>query len=547
MTLWRSKAIQFTLLLVMSCLMTAVAQTHRDPADGARSVYYDAQELIRNRQWDRALLLLNQLLKIEPNDLKVLNLTGLAYTGKGDPKQGDLYFERTLKIDPGFVPALKNLAINEFGLGKLQKAEHYLELAAKKSPEDPVINLYLGETAYQQGNFQRSAKSLASAGDFLLGNPNIFAHLVVSYLKINQTPKAMDLIGRIPPESLSPQSQFALGVTLAETGHDERAIPYFEKLRRSYPASYPAGYDLAICYLNVKQYPDAISVAHQLIHEGRETAELDNVLAEAYEGNKQVQPAIDALRRAISLDPQNEDNYLDFASLCIDHRDFNAGLTVLQIGLQIHPRSDRLLFERGILYAMQDRFDLAEKDFTQSSELDPKNDLGYLGLGAAYLEAGNAAKAVQVLKLRIQQKPNDANLLYLLGAALMRSGANLGSPAFAEAQTVLEKSVRLNPKLSLPHVSLGTIYLEENRADAAVTQFKQALLIDPRQRSALSHLAIAYRRLGQTENARNTLNSLKKIVEHEQAVPREKMKTVEEGSSNQTTASPSKLFGRRNP
>lgn len=538
MTPWRSKLTQFALLLAVSCYATAAAQTHSTPTEDPTSIYSQAEDLIRNHRWDQGLALLKQLLKREPNDLKTLNLTGLAYTGKGDPKLADEYFERILKISPGFVPALKNLAINEFGMGQLKTAERHLELAAKQSPNDPVINLYLGQMAYQQGNFQRSAKSLTRAGDFLLRNPNIVAQLIVSYLKINESQKAMGLLDRAPPESLDPQSQFALGVTLAETGHSEQAIPYFEKLRRSYPASYDAGYDLAICYLNAKQYPDAIAVAHQLITGGRETAELDNVLAEAYEGNKDIQPAIDALRKAISLDPQNEDNYLDFASLCIDHRDFNAGLTVLQIGLQIHPRSDRLFFERGILYAMQDRFDLAEKDFTRSSDLDPKNDLGYLGLGATYLEAGNAAQAVQVLKRRIQQKPNDANLLYLLGTALMRSGASPGSSAFAEAQTVLEKSVRLNPKLSLPHVSLGTIYLEENRPDAAADQFKQALLIDPGQRSALSHLAIAYRRLGQTENARNTRNSLKKIVENEQAIPKEKMKTVKEGSLHQTAASP---------
>lgn len=538
MTNWHPKTIRFAVLLVVSCSAAAVAQTHSTPTEDPNSIYSQAEGLIRNHQWDQGLVLLKQLLKSEPNDLKVLNLTGLAYTGKGEPKLADEYFERILRINHGFVPALKNLAINEFGMGQLQTAERHLELAAKQSPDDPVIDLYLGQMAYQQGNFQRSAKSLTRAGDFLFRNPNILADLVVSYLKIGQTQKAMSLLDRAPPESLNPRSQFALGVTLAETGHSEQAIPYFGKLWRSYPASYDAGYDLAICYLNAKQYPNAIAVAHQLINGDHETAELDNVLAEAYEGNNNVQPAIDALRKAISLDPQNEDNYLDFSSLCIDHRDFNAGLTVLQIGLQMHPRSYRLFFERGILYAMQDRFDLAEEDFTRSSELDPKNDLGYLGLGATYLEAGNAAQAVRILKGRIQKTPNDANLLYLLGEALMRSGVRPGTPAFAEAQAVLKKSVRLDPKLSLPHVSLGSIYLEENRAAAAAAQFKQALLIDPGQRSALSHLAIAYRRLGQTKNARNTLASLKEIVEREQAVPRGKMKTVEEAPLSQSAARP---------
>jgi predicted Zn-dependent protease len=533
MTASRSRLKHYVALMAVCCLATASSQMRgsSSPADLA-ATYSQAEELIRNHQWDQGLALLQQLLKREPNDLKVLNLTGLAYTGEGDAKRADTYFERILKTRPEFVPALKNLAINEFGIGQLQNAERHLEMAAKQSPGDPVINLYLGEIAYREHKFRRSAKHLSLAGDFLAHNPNVLAQLAISDFKIDQAQKAMNIVRRIPPESLNPQSQFALGVALAETGHQKAAIPYFLSLRHSYPDSYDAGYDLTICYLDAKQYPAAISVANDLVRSGHETAKLENALAEAYVGNKEVQPAIDSLRRAISLDPQNEDNYLDFASLCMDQRDFDAGLKVLQVGIQIHPRSYRLFFERGILYAMQDRFDLAEKDFTRSSELDPKNDLGSLGLGATYLEAGNAVQAVHVLKRRVLQNPDDANLLYLLGEALMRSGASPGSPAFAEAQAALEKSVRLNPKLCLPHVSLGNIYLEENKPDAAVTQLKQALIIDPKQRSALSHLAIAYRRLGQTESARNTLNSLKEIVEHEQAFPREKVKTVEEGPRN---------------
>lgn len=539
MTASRSSLKHFVALLAVCCVATASPQTHggSSPADRA-ATYSQAEDLIRNHQWDQGLALLQQLLKREPNDLKVLNLIGLAYTGEGDAKRADAYFERILKIRPEFVPALKNLAINEFGMGQLQNAERHLELAAKQSPDDPVINLYLGETAYREQNFRRSAKHLSLAGDFLARNPNVLAQLAVSDFKIDQAQKAMDIVRRIPPESLNPQSQFALGVALAEAGHEKEAIPYFLSLRHSYPDSYDAGYDLTICYLDAKQYPAAISVANDLVRSGHETAELENALADAYAGNKEVQSAIDSLRRAISLDPRNEDNYLDFASLCMDQRDFDAGLKVLQVGIQLHPRSYRLFFERGILYAMQDRFDLAEKDFTRSSELDPKNDLGYLGLGATYLEAGNAVQAVHVLRRRVLQNPDDANLLYLLGEALMRSGASPGSPAFAEAQAALEKSVRLNPKLSLPHVSLGSLYLEENKLEPAVNQFQQALLLDPGERSAFSHLAIAYRRLGQTDNARATLNSLKEIVEHEQSVPREKMKTVQEESPNQTAARP---------
>ena len=287
--------------------------------------------------------------------------------------------------------------------------------------------------------------------------------------------------------------------------------------------------------IEAKQFPRAIDKAKDLIGHGHETSELDNVLAEAYEGNNEIQHAVDALRRAIALDPADEDNYLDFASLCMNQRSLQAGMTVIQVALESHPKSDRLIFMRGVLHAMQDEFELAEKDFKLAADLSPQTDLGYVGLGVSYLETGHDAQAIEILRQRLLQKPNDASLLYLLGEALIRTGAAAGSPVYVEAQTSLEKSVRLNPNLCLPHVSLGTIYLDEDRPREAADQFEKARAIDPKERSAYSHLAVAYRRLGQVDKSKDVLNALKEAIEEERKSTREKMKTAAGEPANEPT------------
>jgi len=50
----------------------------------------------------------------DPNNTKELNLAGLALIGKGDIEQANEYFRKVLLVSPGFVPALKNLGIDEF-------------------------------------------------------------------------------------------------------------------------------------------------------------------------------------------------------------------------------------------------------------------------------------------------------------------------------------------------------------------------------------------------------------------------------------------------
>lgn len=504
---------------------------------GQAASYVQAESLVRNHQWDDGLTIVLELLKSEPRDPKVLNLGGLALTGKGDIEKANEYFRKCLVTNPGFVPALKNLSINEFNKKQYGAAEKHLLAAKKELPNDPVTNLYLGEIAYRQHKYDVAAESLAHAQALVDRSPNAAAHLTVSYLKTGHQPEALEILNHLQPETVEPLSQFDLGLALEQFNLPLRSIEYLGALFERFPDSYDIGFDLALDYIVAKDYPNAIRVATGLIRRGHETSELNNILAEAYEGNNNIQPAVDALRRAIALAPEDEDNYLDFASLCMKQRSFPAGMTVIEVALKDHPKSDRLIFMRGVLYAMQDEFDLAEKDFELSARLAPQANLGYIGLGVTYLERGNDAQAVQVLRQQLRQNPSDAALLYLLAEGLLRSHPSPQDAAYGEAQKALEKSISLNPKLCLPHVSLATIYLDEDRPKDAVVQLELARTIDPTERSAYSHLAVAYRQLGQMDKAKEVLNSLKDLIARERQSTRDKMKkdaeeTVKDGAAD---------------
>ncbi len=515
-------------LLVLASACSA-AWTQADDA------YARGEALVRQHQWDQGLSVLEPLLKTTPGNPRLLNLVGLAYTGKGDPKQADTFFQAALKASPGFVPALKNLGINEVGLGEYKAAGEHLQAALRAAPDDPVINLYLGESCYEQQDFAHAAEYLTHAGSRAAAIPEVGASLAVSYLKTGQKDSALALLDHLQPESLKPRSQFALGVALADSDLQAQAIPYFESLRRAYPAAAEVAYNLAVCQLGGHLYPQAIATLKDLIAAGHETSELDNLLAEAYQGDHQTQPAVDALRKAIALDPQDDRNYLDFASLCINHQAFSDAGKVLEVGLSVHPNSAQLIFERGILNAMQDHFDQAEKDFQQSATLAPRDNSAYVGLGVTYIETGNATQAIAVLRKRLAEQPENASLLYLMGEALIRSGAQPGDPAFAEAQSVLEKSVRLDATQSAPHAALGSIYLQLGKLQEAAGELEQARRIDPKDKSAYSHLAVAYRRLGQLDKAKEVLSQLQEINAQEREDPRQRMKTPDSGS---TTSAP---------
>ncbi len=504
-----------------SLLLPAVLLVLLVPASlAADDDYGRATSLIRNHQWDAGLALLDPMLRSDPRNLQVLNLAGLAYTGKGEIARADQLFQRALAIAPAFLPALKNLGINEFNAGDSAQAEHHFALALQQSPADPVANLYAGQLAYRNQNFALAARTLPRAEPFLSRDANLAAELAISDLHLGRKQDATSLLPSARPSALTPEAQFRLGVTLADAGLYDAAVAYLVAARDSHAGSFNASFDLAFCYLRLRRYTDAVTVLTETAAQGHETSELDNLLAEAYEANHQTQPAIDALRRAIALAPNDENNYLDFAALCIEHQDYPAAAQVLDVGLRVQPKSDRLLFERGILHAVQDNFQLAEQDFKQAAALSPEKNANYKGLGILYLESGNAAQAVATLRQRLRARPDDPDLLYLLGEALLRSGARPGDAQYREAQDAFEKSVKLDPRACLPHVSLGRMYLEQGRTQAAVEQLEQARAADATEKSTYWQLANAYRKLGEPEKQKAALKQLQALNMLERSGPR---------------------------
>jgi Flp pilus assembly protein TadD len=521
MTFFLPQRVAVAALFWMMLLPVAMARA----ADSA--TYAQAEALVRQGQWDQGIDLLQQLLKAEPSNLKALNLLGIALTGKGDLVAADREFQRAVGVDPHFSPALKNLAINEYTQKKTVDAERHFAEALAAAPNDPVIHAYLGHIAYSHKEYQKAAEHLEKSGN-LMHDPAVVAELAESCLEVGQQQRALDVLSGVNQKSLAPRQQFRIGLALARHDLYSQAAPYFQSVQAAYPDSYDAAFNLAICDVLSKQFSQAVTVLNAIASRGHKTAELDNLLAEAFEGNQQHQDAINALREATQLDPKDENNYVDLATLCTNYDAYELGLQIIEVGLHYHPDSDRLIFQRGVLEAMTNHFDLAENDFQTASRLAPNKNLTYVAMGVSYMQTGHLPEAIQSLRGRLKQKPDDPILLYLLGDALIRSGTSPGDPNFAEAQSSLEKSVKLNPELAASRADLGKLYLKANRLEDARQQLERALAIDPKDKTALSQLAVVYRKTGKPDMAATMLTTLNKLNEEDrQQDQRERLRVVD--------------------
>jgi Flp pilus assembly protein TadD len=177
------------------------------------------------------------------------------------------------------------------------------------------------------------------------------------------------------------------GISLLRTGHPAEAVPVFKRIVRIEPGRRRSLYALGFAEFKAGEYRDAIKTLSTLAQTQNPDSNCLNLLAEAYEANLQTPQAVAALRRAIQVTPRDLDNYLDLATICLDHKSFRVGIAVVNAGIAVLPGSAALYTARGVLYVQFERFDKANADFERARELPPSQNFSSVGLGISLLQS----------------------------------------------------------------------------------------------------------------------------------------------------------------
>src|SRR6267378_2285947 len=141
------------------------------PEPGAAQAYRMGMSLVKEGRLDEAISTFKNGLSTDPQSTVLLNVIGATYSLKGDFDQADGYLLKSLQIDPGFVPARKNLAISYFNLGKYDLATGEFHRLMNEPSTRSVAFLFLGMIAEEQRAFSRSASFLGESGDVVYQYP----------------------------------------------------------------------------------------------------------------------------------------------------------------------------------------------------------------------------------------------------------------------------------------------------------------------------------------------------------------------------------------
>jgi tetratricopeptide (TPR) repeat protein len=238
--------------------------------------------------------------------------------------------------------------------------------------------------------------------------------------------------------------------------------------------------------------------------------------ADAAEKQGNALKAVREYQRIAELDP-SEANLFNWGTELLTHHAADQAVEVFAKGHRLFPRSTRTVLGLAVALYSRGSYDQATPLFFEAADLTPSDPAPYLFLGkvssgAITESAGFSERLERFARLH----PENAWANYYYAASLSR-----GSP---KARALLEKAVRLDPKLGDAFLLLGSIYANEGNLRKAIAAYQSAIAASPQLEEAHYRLAMAYRKTGETVKAGNELELYKELsgrserqFEHERA------------------------------
>ncbi len=386
---------------------------------------------------------LRRAVELAPNNASYLTSLGGILGMQQKLAEANVYFERAVKSDSNDPTSRRNLAANEWRLGKLKQAQANLERLLQMQPQDKAARLLLGMVSENEHEYTRAAKLLASVPELVDQRPESIAALASSYYHTGRRDDAHKVLEALLGRSASPEGIFAAAGVAAQAEDYEIAEKLFESIRYSYPDITVLEYNLALIELRTGRIARSQRTLQEIVNAGHAKGEIYNLLGMVEMKVDQFTDAVQCYSRAVELDPNS--------------LDAKVGLASAKWAAGMRPQ--------------------AEAEFQALLKEHPGDATVYESYGTSLLNSASEdtmlERAAALLKHAAKLDDSRAEVHYQLGILeLKKNPAGVSSDSLHQALEQLQKSVRLGLTGSKVHYALARVYRRLGRENDAATEMR---------------------------------------------------------------------------
>ncbi len=405
-----------------------------------QTLYVDARLALIDRDLKTARERTQQLLRMAPNHVGVLQLAATVEAQAGWMLLAESYLQKALQIDGTQAPARRSLAQIHLRLGQSQKALQAIEPLVQPDSRDAEALALAGEARLQSGDAQAAEVLYQRAARLSPGDARVRTALAMMNLTRGDAATAFAQLEVIAADTRDTAADMAILSARLKRGETDAALRALDAMERKQPGS-----------ANVAEL-------RGLVHgERREFA-----------------AARASLEKALTLEPNRYSATAKLAAL-----DVKQGLPAqarkrLEGAISADPRNAAA---RMALAGMmdEDRVPLAEI-----------RELLAQGIKAAPDEAGPRLQLLELLIAKRQFKdaltvaqeafavlPDDPAVLDSLGRAQVLAGET------QQATSTFRRLAGVDAKATLPLLRLADLYKSTGNREAAIASLRRALELDP--------------------------------------------------------------------
>ncbi len=382
-------------------------------------------------------------------------------------------------------------AVTEYDAGHFPAAARVLEKLLPSAPESFELHELLGLVYSAQSQDAKASEHLEKAVRLNPKSAAARTNLAANLVRLGKPAQAEEQFRKaveLEPENFD--ANHNLGEAYIRAGKIAAAAPYLEKAQHLDASNYDNGYDLALAYLTIGRTKDARALIQSLLQQ-KNTAELHNLLAEVEEKDGNFVVAANEYETAAHMDP-SESNLFDWASELLIHRTLEPSITIFRDAAQRYPQSSRLAIGLGMALYSLGKYDDAVASLLRAADLSPSDARIYPFLARSYDSSpGQADEVIKRFRRFAELQPRNGRAFYYYAMSIWK-GKRAQDPTvdLHEVESLLKKSIVLDPSLAEAQLQLGNLYSDQSHYAEAIPYYKRALGLN-------SDLADAHYRLGQ--------------------------------------------------
>ena len=230
--------------------------------------------------------------------------------------------------------------------------------------------------------------------------------------------------------------------------------------------SIPQTFDLAIKHHQGGNLPEAERLYRQILDANSSHAGAKHFLGVVALCTGRAQFAVECIREAVRLDPNQHDIFYNLGIALQAHGDVNGAVASFRLALERRPNNAACLNNLGNALAKLGRLDEAIADFREALRLQPGASAVLNNLGAALKDQGKLEEAKTTLREALRVQPAFLEALNNLGLVFQEE------LMLAEAAAYFNQALRLKPDSGEVHFNLAYIWLMQGQFERGWAEFE---------------------------------------------------------------------------